>query len=156
MEDNFWNLVDVKGHDECWNFIAKTINRKGYGIINRNKKMVRAHRHAYFLKHPLCVSNVSELVLHCLHKCDNRLCCNPNHLFLGTNDDNVADKMVKERQAKGESHGMHILTEIEVREIREKWKNKIKTQQELASEYGLKNRKTISAICCRRRWKYLL
>ena len=154
--DNFWNLVDVKGDDECWNFIGKSISPKGYGVIRRDGKAIRAHRYSYFLKHPLAVGNVTDLQLHCLHKCDNRLCCNPNHLFLGTNYDNVVDKMAKERQARGESHGMAKLTETEVREIREKWENRKRTQHQLASDYGLKSQKSISAICCRRRWKYLL
>jgi hypothetical protein len=154
--DSFWNLVDVKGDEECWNFIGKSISRKGYGVIRRNHKSIRSHRYAYFLKHPLAVGNVNELKLHCLHKCDNRRCCNPNHLFLGTNYDNVVDKVEKERQARGESHGMSRLTEAQVREIREKWGNKKNTQNQLANEYGLKNKATISAICCRRRWKYLL
>ena len=127
--DSFWNLVDVKGDEECWNFIGKSISRKGYGVIRRNYKSVRSHRYAYFLKHPLAVGNVNELKLHCLHKCDNRLCCNPNHLFLGTNYDNLVDKVAKERQARGEKHGMSRLTEAQVLEIREKWGNRKRTQK---------------------------
>ena len=155
MDDNFWKFVDVKSDEQCWNFLGKSLTRNGYGLICRNHKRVRAHRHAYFLKHPMSVNNVCNIELQCLHKCDNRICCNPNHLFLGTNQDNMTDKVDKERQARGESHGMAKLTEAQVREIREKWLNRKKTQNQIAEEYGLKC-KTISAICCRRRWKYLL
>lgn len=56
--------------------------------------------------------------LHVLHSCDNRACVNPNHLFLGTNEDNVKDKVIKGRQTKGIEINTARIDEDTVREIR--------------------------------------
>lgn len=68
------------------------INSKGYGVVSINSKAHRAHRVAY-------EKNIGEIPkgLHVLHKCDVRCCVNPNHLFLGTNFDNVQDRVNKKR-----------------------------------------------------------
>ena len=82
-----------------------------------NGKSERAHRAAWFAKH-----GDIPLGLHVLHKCDNRRCINTDHLFLGTNADNVADKVAKNRQGrpshKGEQMGLAKLTDAKVRLIR--------------------------------------
>lgn len=64
----------------------------GYGSLRVNKKQVQAHRVAYELRH----GPIASGLLVC-HKCDNRRCINPEHLFLGTNQDNVNDMMAKGR-----------------------------------------------------------
>jgi hypothetical protein len=56
--------------------------------------------------------------MHVLHRCDVFCCVNPDHLFLGTGADNVADKVKKDRQAKGTDSPSAKLTENDVREIR--------------------------------------
>lgn len=74
----------------------------GYGMLRQiaAKRSVGAHRLAYeHFKGP-----VGDM--HVLHKCDVRNCVNPDHLFLGTNADNVADKVAKGRQAKGPDHAL--------------------------------------------------
>lgn len=70
-----------------------------------------------------------------LHKCDTPSCVNPDHLFLGTNDDNVADRVAKGRSAKGEQHGKAKLTDRQILEIRDM----SGTLQEIGDYYGVHN-----------------
>lgn len=90
VEQRFWKYVDKKSNNECWNWIGACC--RGYGLIRINRKNILSHRFSWgihFGRIPegLCV----------LHECDNRRCVNPNHLFLGTNQDNVDDKVNKNR-----------------------------------------------------------
>lgn len=92
----FWRKVD-KG-TECWLW-TRAPNSSGYGQFWLKGKMATASRVSWMIAN----GSIPE-GLQCLHKCDNRRCVNPAHLFLGTNADNVADRNKKGRQAKGASH----------------------------------------------------
>lgn len=100
--DRFWSKVAKAGQDECWPWTAYR-NRKGYGQFGLKRDVVPAHRIAYFL-----VKGPIPDGFQVCHKCDNPPCCNPGHLFTGTNSDNVGDKCAKERQSKGNSHGEKV------------------------------------------------
>lgn len=69
--------------------------RKGYGALNLDGVTEKAHRVAYIVAHGSIPAGV-----HVLHKCDNRACVNPEHLMLGSNSDNIADKVAKDRASK--------------------------------------------------------
>ena len=87
------------------------------------------------------------------HSCDNRLCINADHLLIGTHQDNVNDKIRRNRHAKGEKIGTSKLTDEEVLEIREIGRSK--TLKEMVSIYKVSDA-TISRILTNQTWQHLL
>lgn len=116
-------------------------NGKGYGYISAvelGKPQMTTHRAAYILANGPIPDG-----LHVLHRCDNPSCINPMHLFLGTNDDNNADKVAKGRArgAVGERNPKAKLTRHQVRAIRADHR----IQSKIAADYGV-SQSMISAI----------
>jgi hypothetical protein len=152
--ERFWSKVDKSG--ECWEWTAGLITG-GYGQFVLNGKTVLAHRYSYVLNHPLTIDLLEGHREICVcHRCDNPKCVNPAHLFLGSNADNMKDKMAKGRgkQPKGEKQALSKLTETQVREIRNKYANGGITQQQLALEYGV-NKSNINKLIRRKRWFHI-
>lgn len=95
VADRFWSKVDQQGPDDCWPWLAATF-RNGYGAFvvgGRKGSMTTAHRTAWELANE---QRVPEGLFVC-HRCDNRPCCNPRHLFLGSQEDNMRDMLSKGR-----------------------------------------------------------
>lgn len=90
----------------------------GYGQLTRNRKQYMPHRVAYAEANGLDVDTMGGVVM---HSCDNRMCIEPSHLSLGTQQDNMDDKVAKGRQAKGSGHGMAKLTSEKVESIRARY-----------------------------------
>lgn len=130
----------------CWEFSGARHNQ-GYGLISLNGKMYRAHRVAY----DLCVGDIPEDI-QVLHKCDNPPCVNPEHLFLGTGQDNMDDKVAKDRHTYGEGHGK--LTEEQVIEIRALLDSGL-SYKEVATQFNISKSAT-SHIWHGRTWAHLL
>lgn len=85
--------------DACWEWQAGTIYF-GYGHFWYNRKGVTAHRFIY----EIATGHAPQHLCVC-HSCDNPRCCNPNHLWLGTSPENTQDSTNKNRRAKGSKHG---------------------------------------------------
>jgi hypothetical protein len=88
-------------------------NEDGYGVMRIDGKNQLVHRLTFAAAQGLELKKGAVI----MHSCDNPLCINPTHLSFGSHIANVADKMAKNRQAKGENHGLSRLKENEVREI---------------------------------------
>lgn len=151
-EERFWEKVDTSGGPEaCWPWMAYC-NQDGYGMIKVNGMAVTTHRLAWTIQ----FGDVPD-GLHVLHKCDNPPCVNGQHLFLGTNVDNMADKTKKGRCSRvrfpGEKHPMAKLTAHSVVKIRE-LQGAGMTQQQIADVYNV-SRPTISMILGGHRCKHL-
>lgn len=134
--------------DGCW-YWTSDMNQSGYGRIFVNGIATLAHRFSYSI-------NVDDIHvgLQVLHKCDNRLCVNPYHLFLGTNDDNMKDKVKKGRSQKGEKHPRCKVTTEAVIQIRKMFEDGIRVSHITRSNFGL-SRSGIQSILEKKTWKHI-
>lgn len=154
LKDRLWNNVDVRGADECWEWVAGK-NYKGYGRLNvGGRQLMLAHRLAWVL----ACGEIPEGLCVC-HHCDNPACCNPSHLFLGTNADNMADMVAKGRAShatglRGSAHPRAKLTEAGVLEIRRLWEEASLSQREIGKMFGV-GRRAIGKIVRRENWGWL-
>ena len=133
----------------CWLFTG-CVNNTGYGQIRHNGKTMLDHRVAY----ELITGEEPNGVL--LHTCDTPLCCNPEHLTVGTQRDNLQDMRNKGRgvnppHVPGEKCGMSKLTDTKVKEIR----SSDLTQRQLATIYGV-SQPTIGKILRRETWRHVV
>ena len=158
MEERFWNKVDIRGPDDCWEWTggrSQTRRKETYGLfrIYKDKGMRSTHRVAWELVYGpipkgLCV----------LHSCDNPLCCNSEHLFLGTQQDNVDDMFRKGRDyhrgVPGEQHPRAKLTNEKVLKIRELYQIGFGSQRQLGRLFGV-SQATIMNILTRKSWKHI-
>jgi hypothetical protein len=114
VRDRFMSHVCISDTTKCWEWTGH-IAAKGYGYFRIDNKMVRTNRASY----TIFTGHIAD-GLWVLHHCDNRKCVNPDHLFLGTQHDNILDMEAKKRSRhlSGESHGRAKLTAEQVAEIR--------------------------------------
>lgn len=130
IEDRIVERLKSSGDCLLW---SGAVDTSGYGLIRYMGKLHKAHRLSYMLSK----GKIPEGMLVC-HKCDVPLCCNPDHLFLGTMQDNMDDREAKGRgvRKEGEAHGMSKLTADTVREARERF-SKGESAYLLAKCYGV-------------------
>ena len=138
----------VKQENGCWEW-TKCLDKDGYGdisvTIDKQRYTKKAHRVMYELKN----GSIENGLLAC-HTCDNRKCCNPDHIFLGTAKDNAEDMVAKGRsvvssgaftseKTKGEKNGRSLLTQEDVDEIRERRDKGLKYGElkAMAEEFGI-------------------
>ncbi len=139
LAERFWAKVSQGPMHQCWEWQAAT-NAKGYGwFCVHLGKSTTAHRVAAWLVNML---PSLDHQLHVLHKCDNRKCCNPDHFFLGSNKDNVADRVAKNRSGSarlhGELNGQAKLTDAQATQIKILYTNKVYSQGMLAKQFNIR------------------
>ena len=133
-----------------------SITKSGYGMQYSPETMqsARSHRVAYCQHHKLKLSDIKGKMV--LHTCDNRPCINPEHLYLGTHQDNMDDKVSRDRSHRGRDTTFSKLNEEDVLAIRAKYQKGVagRNQPALAKEYGV-SQPTISKIVLRRDWSWI-
>jgi hypothetical protein len=123
------------------------LDKDGYGQITVAKGVIRKpHRVRYEMTRGPIPNG-----LYVLHKCDTPACVNPDHLFLGTQKENIHDAAAKGRRAVGERHPGAKLRAIDVKRIRERLRAG-HTQVAIAKDYGI-SQDTVSKIKLNRLWK---
>lgn len=127
---------------------TRSCDKDGYGYIWTDIKLRRVHQVAYERKHGPIPKGKWVL-----HHCDNPKCGNPDHLFLGDNKSNVADKVAKGRHAFGERNGRANLTEADIRQIRRDYALG-ERQVDLAKRFGV-HQTHISLIVTRKEWAHV-
>lgn len=147
IERRFWKKVRIT--PGCWTWTA-ALNNYGYGAIGsggRGGPTLGSHRVSWEIHNGPIPYN-----FHVLHKCDNPKCVNPDHLFLGTHAENMADRDAKGRQSRtmGSAHGRAKLTEAQVLAIRED----SRLHREISIEYGI-DKAVVSRIKRRKLWAHI-
>ena len=150
-EERFWRKVAVTGNDDCWLWTAG-VDKDGYGKFQTgvfgSQRHYRSHRYAYELR----VGPITDNML-VLHRCDTPACCNPKHLFLGTQKINRVDCKDKGRTSRGEKHPNARLDEASVVEIRKRF-NSGETVLDLASLFNV-SRGAIYGCVKRTNWAHV-
>ncbi len=141
----------TEDRNNCWNVILPQIgvskDKYGYPRMWYAKNT----RYVYKVVYSLFVRKIGMsdgIVIR--HKCDNKLCVNPDHLLEGTHQDNVADRVSRNRSAIGEGNGRSKLTNEDVLYI----KNSLERQYILAKQFGV-DKKTINNIRNNVNWKHI-
>lgn len=160
--ERFWSGVNKFGHPKgCWIW-TRYRDEDGYGHFNIHRKDILAHRFSWMIHNSL---PIPDGMLIC-HDCDNPPCVNPDHLFIGTHQDNRQDAVNKGRTAKGDKSGMRLhpgllqgekhgnakLTTEQVIEIR-RLKHTLSSRQ-LSERHGV-TQAYIRAIILGLSWKHI-
>jgi hypothetical protein len=147
-------FIDQRGESECWPWIGG-MGSWGYGSFWLNGGNVNASRAAYIL----LVGDVGAGLVVC-HRCDNPACCNPSHLFVGTQGDNVRDCQAKGR---GDGHFKSTaphpryvakITPEQVTEIRRLWESRAESQSSIGRRLGLSSGQ-VSRIARGQAWSHI-
>lgn len=153
-KNRFWNSMDRSGGpDSCWMWTGTNFNT-GYGKFRTYGKIHLAHRAAWIIAHGPIPHDGSYHGSCVCHRCDVHGCCNPSHLFLGTQGDNMRDRTTKGRVAHGENHYMAKLTTAQVIEIRSLYAAGGTSHRRLAKLFGL-GEDSIGRIIKGSVWKHL-
>ena len=154
----FFKQVSPHAGPGCWEWqgartdfnhgLLSILPAKQSTIPGESRHGIRAHRLAWILFR----GEIPKGMLVC-HKCDNPSCVRPDHLFLGTQDDNMKDAAKKNRMPKGTHHHNHLMTEDRVAELRKQRRLGL-TYRELSEMFQI-HLQTVAAIVQRRSWRHV-
>lgn len=147
FEKFFKNVNESNSKDDCWEWLGR-LNESGYGILCVGKHDFRAHRFSYFVQY-----NIDPVGWVVRHKCDNPACCNPNHLELGTQQDNVDDMKKRGRMAVGEKYSKSKRKESDILLIRKLHSEGLSYKE--ISEKVNENTNYIAYVVLRLIWKHI-
>jgi len=155
LGERFWEKVDCAGPTQphmdtcCWQWIAgKELD--GYGMFNVGIENGGKTRRAHVVSLSFVLSRMPAYVM---HVCDNPACIRPSHLKEGTHVENVADRVRKNRSAKGEKQAKAKLKEVDVKVIRARRSRGEKCAL-IAKDFGV-TAETVGHIYSRRTWKHV-
>lgn len=144
----FHKKVDIGDKESCWIWKGKP-RKDGYGQIQINKEKKIASRVSWAIH----FGDIPKGLEVC-HKCDNRICVNPNHLFLGTQKENMEDAVSKGRMHLGEKHGLSKLTDKQAVEIRKLYATGKFSQSKLGEQFGV-SQTIIYLLVNRKTWRHV-
>lgn len=140
-------LKKIKINDNgCWEWLS--CSRNGYGVIRAKRRTYLVHRLTYELW-----KNIDPQTYFVCHKCDNPICCNPDHMFLGSQVENIGDAKNKKRMKQGENHYNRKLNEKQVLEIKKLLKYGLSFRK-IGKLYGV-SYSCIGSISLGKSWKTL-
>ena len=152
LKERLISHIKINPETQCWEWQGSKRNGYGRMIVGSRKDQTRksesAHRVSYEIYHGE-IPNGMEVC----HKCDNPCCINPEHLFVGTRQDNMRDREIKGRNKpqQGEKNGRAKLTQSQIIEIRQS-RNFGMSYGQLANNFGV-NKKTIIDIVKGKNWR---
>jgi len=144
----FHTQYSVDQKSGCW--VWRGSMRRAYGVFHDHQQRISAHRASWFIHN----GKIPKGKLVC-HHCDNPICVNPSHLFLGTDTDNNQDKSKKGRargnENKGEKANNVLLTECLVRKIRTSKLRPFEIAKKMGLKYG-----TVLSVIKRNNWRHVV
>lgn len=153
LAERFWAKVHHEPNTGCFIWGGSEMGG-GYGNFTVRRKSVKASRVAYELAHGPIPSGEGWHGVCVMHKCDVRICVNPDHLILGTHAENMADRNRKGRAARlaGEKHGCARLSWEQVREMRAAYAAGGVSYEDLMRRFDV-SKPTVAGVITRRYWR---